>query len=121
MKVACAGSVTLVGGLFGCWLTSEFSAWTPYFLVLASSSFVYVALSDLLPQLQVRLTTRQAGLQVAALLVGIALVAAVSHIAEPEHTASNRHEHEASSQPEASAPAHETSFPAAHLSTATPP
>ncbi|MNF15106.1 hypothetical protein D3C80_2175780 [compost metagenome] len=55
--------------------------WLPYFLVLASSSFVYVALADLIPQLQKRLTARETVAQVAWLVGGMVLVTAVSGMA----------------------------------------
>jgi zinc and cadmium transporter len=48
---------------------------------VASSSFIYVALADLIPQLQKRLGARETLAQIAWLLVGIALVAAVSALA----------------------------------------
>jgi zinc and cadmium transporter len=44
-----------LGGLVGWWLVDQLHSWLPYFLVLAGSSFVYVALADLIPQLQKRL------------------------------------------------------------------
>jgi zinc and cadmium transporter len=53
----------------------------PYFLVVASSSFIYVALADLIPQLQKRLTLRATVAQLSWLLVGIGLVVLVSHFA----------------------------------------
>ena len=53
----------------------------PYFLVVASSSFIYVALADLIPQLQKRLGARETLAQVAWLLLGIAMVAVVSNLA----------------------------------------
>jgi zinc and cadmium transporter len=53
----------------------------PLLLVVASSSFVYVALADLIPQLQKRLTLRETSAQVAWLLVGIVLVTVVSGLA----------------------------------------
>jgi zinc and cadmium transporter len=53
----------------------------PYFLVVASSSFIYVALADLIPQLQKRLTLLQTVAQVAWLGAGIVLVMLVSGMA----------------------------------------
>jgi zinc and cadmium transporter len=53
----------------------------PYFLVVASSSFIYVALADLIPQLQKRLALRQTAAQIAWLLAGIFLVTIVSGLA----------------------------------------
>ena len=52
-------------------------------MVVASSSFIYVAVADLLPQLQQRLSWRQVLAQVAWLAVGLALVTtatAVLHV-----------------------------------------
>jgi zinc and cadmium transporter len=49
----------------------------PFFLVVAASSFIYVALADLIPQLQKRLSPRETAAQVAWLFAGIALVAAL--------------------------------------------
>ena len=78
VKVSLAGAVTPLGGLVGWWLVDQLVAYLPFFLVVASSSFIYVALADLIPQLQKRLGARETLAQVAWLLVGIALVAAVS-------------------------------------------
>ena len=48
---------------------------------VASSSFVYVALADLIPQLQKRLSARETASQIAWLVAGIALVTLVSGLA----------------------------------------
>jgi len=53
----------------------------PYFLAVASSSFVYVALADLIPQLQKRLSARETVAQIAWLGAGIGLVTLVSGLA----------------------------------------
>ncbi|MEY4979073.1 MAG: hypothetical protein RLZZ352_1343 [Pseudomonadota bacterium] len=81
VKVSLSGTITAVGGLVGYFLLTRLDDWLPFFLVAASSSFVYVALADLIPQLQKRLTLRQTAAQVAWLLVGIALVTLVSGLA----------------------------------------
>lgn len=81
VKVSLAGAVTALGGLTGYWLVERLQSYLPYFLVVASSSFIYVALADLIPQLQTRLTARQTLMQIAWLLVGIALVTWVSGLA----------------------------------------
>jgi len=80
-KVSLAGAVTPLGGLVGWWLVDRLVGYLPFFLVVASSSFIYVALADLIPQLQKRLGARETLAQIAWLLVGIALVAAVSALA----------------------------------------
>ncbi len=81
VKVSLAGTVTALGGVLGYFLLSQFDGLLPYFLVAASSSFLYVALADLIPQLQKRLDLRETAAQVAWLLLGIALVTVVSGLA----------------------------------------
>ena len=81
VKVSLAGAVTALGGLVGYALVDMLHDWLPYFLVVASSSFVYVALADLIPQLQKRLSARETVAQIAWLGVGIALVMLVSGLA----------------------------------------
>jgi zinc and cadmium transporter len=81
VKVSLAGALTALGGLVGWWLVDRLYGALPYFLVVASSSFIYVALADLIPQLQRRLTARETAMQVGWLLAGIALVSIVSRVA----------------------------------------
>jgi zinc and cadmium transporter len=81
VKVSLAGAVTPLGGLIGWWLVDQLVDYLPFFLVVASSSFIYVALADLIPQLQKRLGARETLAQVAWLLGGIALVSVVSALA----------------------------------------
>jgi zinc and cadmium transporter len=81
LKLSAAGAVTVLGGLVGYVLVEQLQEALPYFLVVASSSFVYVALADLIPQLQKRLSLRQTLAQVAWLGVGIGMVTLVSGLA----------------------------------------
>ncbi len=81
VKVSLAGTVTALGGLVGYVLLGQLSDFLPYFLVAASSSFVYVALADLIPQLQKRLGLRETVGQVLWLCAGIGLVTVVSSLA----------------------------------------
>ncbi len=80
-KVSLAGAVTAIGGLTGYWLVEQLQDYLPFFLVVASSSFIYVALADLIPQLQKRLSARETTAQIAWLMAGIALVTVVSGLA----------------------------------------
>ena len=73
-KLSLAGGVTVVGGLLGFFLIDGHEAWLPFMLVVASSSYVYVALADLIPQLQKRLSAPATAMQILWLLAGIALV-----------------------------------------------
>jgi zinc and cadmium transporter len=99
VKVSLAGTMTAMGGVVGWWLVDRLHGWLPYFLVLAASSFVYVALADLIPQLQKRLPARQTALQIAWLVAGIVLVTLVSRLAHGDHD----HAHEGTGHD----PAHE--------------
>jgi zinc and cadmium transporter len=81
VKLSAAGAVTVLGGLVGYVLLEQLQDLLPYLLVVASSSFIYVALADLIPQLQKRLALRQTVAQVAWLAVGIGLVTLVSGLA----------------------------------------
>jgi zinc and cadmium transporter len=81
IKVSLAGTVTALGGVVGYAMVTRLEDYLPYFLVAASSSFVYVALADLIPQLQKKLNLRETAAQVLWLLVGIGLVTLVSGVA----------------------------------------
>lgn len=82
LRLSMAGAVTALGGLVGYVLVGAFHAYLPLFLVVAASSFIYVALADLIPQLQKRLSPRETTAQVAWLLAGIVLVAVLGELAQ---------------------------------------
>ena len=46
----------------------------PYVLVFASSGFIYIAVSDLMPQMQRRATLRESVPQVLLIAAGVAIV-----------------------------------------------
>ncbi len=81
-KLTLAGGVTAIGGLVGYLLVGALQEYLPFFLVAAASSFIYVALADLIPQLQKRLSPKETAAQVAWLFAGIALVAALGEWAQ---------------------------------------
>lgn len=81
IKVSMAGAVTALGGLIGYALVDQLLDYLPFFLIVASSSFIYVALADLIPQLQKRVSPAQTAAQIAWLLFGIALVTVISALA----------------------------------------
>lgn len=74
LKVTLAGSMTVLGGIVGYGLVGAFHSWLPIFLVLAASSFSYVALADLIPQLNTPMGLRKSISQLCWLLAGVALV-----------------------------------------------
>ncbi len=71
---ALSGLAGVVGGLVGYWLVAPMEGLFAYLLVVAASSFIYVAVADLLPQLQRRLPWRETMAQVLWIGVGLALV-----------------------------------------------
>jgi zinc and cadmium transporter len=85
LKVSMAGAITALGGAVGYVLVDALRDWLPFFLVVASSSFVYVALADLIPQLQKRLSAKETAAQILWLGFGIGMVVLVSAVAGHQH------------------------------------
>lgn len=81
LKVTLAGAITALGGLVGYWLVDLLRDYLTYFLVVAASSFIYVALADLIPQLQKRLSLSETLAQITWLFAGILLVTLASALA----------------------------------------
>jgi zinc and cadmium transporter len=75
VKVSLAGAFTALGGLTGFFLVEQLREYLPFFLVVAASSFLYVALADLIPQLQRKLSARETLAQLFWLGAGLLLVA----------------------------------------------
>jgi zinc and cadmium transporter len=79
IKVSLAGAVTCLGGIVGYLLLGQLDGLLPWLIVLASSSFIYVALADLIPQLQAHTGWRATVAQIVWLACGMALVIGVGH------------------------------------------
>lgn len=73
-----SGLAAVVGGVLGYFLIEPWQHLLPYLMVIAASSFVYVAVADLIPQLQKRLTVRDTVLQLTWLAVGLILIALIT-------------------------------------------
>ena len=71
---AASGLSAVVGGVVGYFVVGPWEALFPYLLVVASSSFIYVAVADLIPQLQHRLPLKDTLAQLAWLAAGLAVV-----------------------------------------------
>jgi zinc and cadmium transporter len=71
--------MAVAGGLLGYAMLERAGDWIPYVLVLASSGFIYIAVSDLMPQMQRRATMRETVPQVILIAVGVGLVLALTH------------------------------------------
>jgi zinc and cadmium transporter len=72
---AISGLAAVLGGVLGYFLVGPWTELFPYLLVVAASSFIYVAVADLIPQLQHRLTLRETVAQLAWLAAGLAIIA----------------------------------------------
>ena len=71
---ALSGLAAVAGGIIGYFIVGPWQSFFPYLLVIASSSFVYVAVADLIPQLQHRLTLKETAAQLFWLGTGLAIV-----------------------------------------------
>ena len=71
---AVSGFAAVIGGVIGYFIVGPWESLFPYLLVVASSSFIYVAVADLIPQLQHRLTLKQTVAQLAWLGGGLLIV-----------------------------------------------
>ena len=85
LKVSLAGAVTAMGGLVGYFLVAQLHDYLPYFLAIAASSFLYVALADLIPQLQKKLSARETAAQILWLAIGMGLVTLASSLTHAHH------------------------------------
>ncbi len=74
---ALSGLAAVLGGVLGYFVVGPWEALFPYLLVVAASSFIYVAVADLLPQLQRRLPMRQTLAQIAWIGAGLGLAFAM--------------------------------------------
>ena len=66
--------MAVIGGLLGYYTLGRVSGLIPYVLVIASSGFIYIAVSDLMPQMQRRATLRETIPQVVLMATGVLLV-----------------------------------------------
>ncbi|RCS59246.1 ZIP family metal transporter [Parvibium lacunae] len=80
-----ASLASILGGLLGYWLIGSSEQWMPYTLILAASSFLYIAVADLIPQLQQQLSWRQSFNQVLLISVGIMMILLLGKVGEHAH------------------------------------
>jgi zinc and cadmium transporter len=66
--------MAVIGGLLGYFTLERATELIPYVLVFASSGFIYIAVSDLMPQMQRRATLRETIPQVLLIAVGVGVV-----------------------------------------------
>ena len=74
---ALSGLAAVAGGVVGYFVVGPWQELFPYLLVVAASSFVYVAVADLIPQLQQRMSMRDTLAQLVWLAAGMGIIVAV--------------------------------------------
>lgn len=75
---ALSGMSAVVGGVFGYFALQVGQAWLAYVITVAAASFVYIALADLVPDMQRQRKTRASMLQFALMCLGIGLIALIT-------------------------------------------
>jgi zinc and cadmium transporter len=66
---------TVVGGVLAYYALQEMMVYVPYILALAASSFIYIAVADLIPGLHKETHPKATSIQMGLIMVGIAVVA----------------------------------------------
>lgn len=66
--------MAVIGGVLGYVMLEKASSVIPYVLVFASSGFIYIAVSDLMPQMQRRATLRETIPQILLIGLGVGVV-----------------------------------------------
>jgi zinc and cadmium transporter len=72
--------MAVVGGVLGYFFLDRAEALIPYVVVFASSSFIYIAVSDLMPQMHKRPKLRESFEQIALILLGVVSISELTHI-----------------------------------------
>jgi zinc and cadmium transporter len=75
-----SGASAVLGGVVGYFLLDHAQGALPYALALAAASFIYIALSDLLPEMMRRTSLRRTLPEVGLVLLGVALAVAMTEL-----------------------------------------
>lgn len=78
-----------VGGIIGYFVLQQAQDWVPYVLVVAASSFLYISVADLMPQMHERVSLADAVPQLLLVGAGVVLIYSVTTLMH------HGHEHEA--------------------------
>ncbi|MCO4861693.1 ZIP family metal transporter [Cupriavidus sp. WGlv3] len=79
----------IAGGVVGYFLLDQLSGWIPYVLVIAASSFIYIAVSDLMPQMQRKPRWRESAIQVVLVAAGITAIVFITNGVHESHSHSH--------------------------------
>jgi zinc and cadmium transporter len=72
--------MAVIGGFLGYFFLDQAQGMIPYVIVLASSSFIYIAVSDLMPQMHRRPKLRESVEQLSLIVLGVVLVLLISEL-----------------------------------------
>jgi len=87
-----ASLTTVVGGIFAYFWLDNFHDELPFFLALAASSFIYIAVADLIPSLHKRTDMRTSLQQIALISAGVLLICSLHQLAHNfEYVDHDRH------------------------------
>lgn len=84
---------TAIGGVLGYFVLHEAQAWTPYLLVVAAGSFLYISVADLIPQMHERPALADALPQLLLVGAGVILIYGVTSLVSHEHPEGGAHAH----------------------------
>jgi zinc and cadmium transporter len=76
-----ASLTTVIGGVLAYFSLADLHASLPYFLALAASSFIYIAVADLIPSLHKKTDTKTSLQQIALITAGVLLICTLHDIA----------------------------------------
>lgn len=88
-----AAVTAIFGVLFGLWLGQSFESISNYILPFAAGGFIYLAGSDLIPELHREKSDRKNLIQFAAIVTGLSLMFFISQTHNHENGDSHNHEH----------------------------
>ncbi len=74
-----SSATSLIGALLGYFFLKDMMEFIPYIMVLSASSFIYIAIADLVPGLHQYPSLRSGVMQFVLILTGIATIALMSH------------------------------------------
>ena len=77
--------MAVIGGVLGYFFLDKAEALIPYVIVFASSSFIYIAVSALMPQMHRRPKLRESIEQVALIILGVVLVLSIAELGHINH------------------------------------
>jgi zinc and cadmium transporter len=79
--------MAILGGVLGYFFLDSAQSLISYVIVFASSSFIYIAVSDLMPQMHKRPKLKESAEQLTLIILGVILVLALAEFGHITHHA----------------------------------